>query len=1011
VASDRRRIKQGSGLLALSVLALLAAAGGIRAQAPDEDWRTLPTEHFRVTFPASLEALARRAATVAEVAYAELSAEFVEPPAGPIDVVVTDHVDDTNGSAQVVPSNRIVVFARPPVDAPSLSYFDDWMELVITHELAHVVHLDHARNPLGRLLRSVFGRADSAWPYFPALATPAWTIEGLATWYESELTTAGRVHGTFHEMVLRTAVLEGRFEDIGQASGESPLWPGGNRAYVYGSLFFEHLLERYGEERMTAFADAVAGQWIPYRLNAAGRDAFGIPLSQAWSEWTEELRARYAFFDAELARTAPVTSPERLTRGARWAFHPSVSPDGATLVYARADGRSDIQLRRQPVRGDDADSEILSRTNGLPTYGWMPDGRLLVAQLEQDGPYRAYADLYVVALDGESERVTYGARLEQPSVAPDGSWAVAVQNGGGTHALARIELPDGTVSTLVAGVPQVHWAFPRISPDGRWIAATRWEPAAYHDVVILDARTGREVSRVTRDRALDLAPAWSPDARWLVWSSDRTGIMNILGARVDTATGHADVPRLLTNVRTAALHPSVSPDGATLYFTGHHVDGWEAERAPFVPESAPPAPAPAARFAPTSSAAAAAPPAGGEVRGYSIWPTLLPKYWLPRLREPVEAAAAISGAAVLPRRELLGWGIGAETSGFDLVRRHAYGAYAQAFTSGGEWEGGLVYSYRGLGNPVLGVSAEQLWRSGGQFIASAAPDTLFVLERERALDATVSLLSTTWRRTLSLTLGGSLLWERRRLLGSDLEPAPYTLADPGSTLGEARVSVAYSTARSFSFQTGGTRGLSAAVQARSRRELGLASADVGIVGADDTFADLTGRARVYVPLWSGGHARHVLALQVAGGSAWGPGAQRGHFGVGGATGATESFTGLELFGGSYVFLPVRGYPTFTRYGRFAWAGSAEYRFPIALLHRGLGAWPLHFDRVVGTLFVDAGDAWAPYPQLGAIASAGAEITLGFLAWFDTTVLLRTGLAVPWVGGQDPEVYVRIGLPY
>ncbi|NIX22337.1 MAG: hypothetical protein GWN07_21890, partial [Actinobacteria bacterium] len=69
------------------------------------------------------------------------------------------------------------------------------------------------------------------------------------TWYESRLTEAGRTRGSYHEMQIRTAALEGRFESIGQAAGESPLWPGGNRPYVYGSLFFDFLLERHGEER------------------------------------------------------------------------------------------------------------------------------------------------------------------------------------------------------------------------------------------------------------------------------------------------------------------------------------------------------------------------------------------------------------------------------------------------------------------------------------------------------------------------------------------------------------------------------------------------------------------------------------------------------------------------------------------------------------------------------------------------------------------------------------------
>ena len=95
----------------------------------------------------------------------------------------------------------------------------------------------------------------------------------------------------------------------------------------------------------------------------------------------------------------------------------------------------------------------------------------------------------------------------------------------------------------------------------------------------------------------------------------------------------------------------------------------------------------------------------------------------------------------------------------------------------------------------------------------------------------------------------------------------------------------------------------------------------------------------------------------------------------------------------------------------AWAASLEYRFPIALFNRGLGAWPLHFDRMVGAAFVDAGDAWSPYPRRGAIASSGAEVSLSLLTWFNEPIILRTGFAVPWTDGVDPQVYVRVGLPF
>src|SRR5690606_22578439 len=289
VARRRLAIKMQVGVLG-ALLALAALAGPAAAQVPpDQDWRTITTERARVTFPVHLEPLARRAAHRAEVALDELAEAFIEPPEGPIDIVLTDHTDFSNGFAQVTPSNRITIFARPPADELGLGYLDDWLELVLTHEIAHVVHLDHTASGLGRLLRAVFGRVPGRWPFFPGFGTPRWLIEGLATWFESDLTASGRLQGTFHEMQLRTAVIEDRFEGIDQASALSPVWPAGNRSYAYGSLFFDHLMARHGEDSMADFAEAVAGQWIPYRMNAAGRSAFGQSLSDAWREWGDSL--------------------------------------------------------------------------------------------------------------------------------------------------------------------------------------------------------------------------------------------------------------------------------------------------------------------------------------------------------------------------------------------------------------------------------------------------------------------------------------------------------------------------------------------------------------------------------------------------------------------------------------------------------------------------------------------------------------------------------------------------
>ncbi len=234
LAVPREVIKRAGAVTLFACAALGLSGAAVSAQAPDEAWRTIRTEHFRVTFPERLEELARRAGHRAEWAWEELSEAFIEPPDDVIDLLLTDHADISNGFARVTPGNRITIYARPPVDALSLGHTDEWLELVILHELAHIVHLDHVDNPVGRVARAVFGRVTMEWPFFPELGTPRWVIEGLATWYESRLTQAGRVEGTFQEMQIRTAVLEGRFEGIDQASGRSPAWPAGNRPYAYG---------------------------------------------------------------------------------------------------------------------------------------------------------------------------------------------------------------------------------------------------------------------------------------------------------------------------------------------------------------------------------------------------------------------------------------------------------------------------------------------------------------------------------------------------------------------------------------------------------------------------------------------------------------------------------------------------------------------------------------------------------------------------------------------------------
>src|SRR6476620_11490162 len=274
----------------MCALAAALVPAAARAQIPaDARWRVIDTPHFRVHYTPELEPLARRAGARAEEAYAEIAGVFVTPPRRRVDLVVTDNVDFSNGFATPFPRNRVVVFAHPPVDDPSLAYYDDWMQLVITHELTHIFHLDYARG-LPRVPRLVLGRSPIS---FPNTTAPGWTKEGMAVYLESRLTRAGRIRGTMHEMGLRTAILEGRFFSIDRASGDPAAWPAGNTPYVYGSMFLDWLSRRHGDEGAREYVRRYGGQVIPFLHDRAAHEAYRISFTHAWEEWRGELEARY----------------------------------------------------------------------------------------------------------------------------------------------------------------------------------------------------------------------------------------------------------------------------------------------------------------------------------------------------------------------------------------------------------------------------------------------------------------------------------------------------------------------------------------------------------------------------------------------------------------------------------------------------------------------------------------------------------------------------------------------
>ena len=292
--------------------------------------QTIRTEHFRVHFAREHEPLARRAAAYAELAWLQLAAELAEP-AVPVELLVADNVDFSNGFATPFPSNRIVVYALPSLFIPELRHYDHWLQLVITNELVYIFHLDRALACGGSVPTCSVGIRT-----LPQRLPAALDGGGLAVHYETKLTGSGRLASTEFPMIARTATLADDLPPPNEWSLTTSRFPLGQHAYGYGAMLMSQLAQR-DSLGMRKFIDGVASHPIPYRVNYGVKQAFGVSVQEAWQQFRDSLQRA----GPELSSSLAAGSPER---GARYGVVRRAAEMG---IRQHAHCRHERRARRQ----------------------------------------------------------------------------------------------------------------------------------------------------------------------------------------------------------------------------------------------------------------------------------------------------------------------------------------------------------------------------------------------------------------------------------------------------------------------------------------------------------------------------------------------------------------------------------------------------------------------------------------------------------------------------------------
>lgn len=714
--------------LALALVISLAASAAA-AQGPAADWRTVETPHFRVHYPAPFEAWALHAAEEIEAIHARVTDFVGYLPPRRIEVVVSDPQGDANGEAiPFLDRSEIALWTSPPESESSMGDYGDWMELVTTHEVAHIAHLTRPREGAAGVLALL-----SPAPFGPlALWSPRWVTEGYATLVEGELTGSGRPSSAFRAMVLRQLGIEGKLPTYDALDGTGT-WLGGSVAYLVGSAYLEWLGQHQG-------ADSLRRLWK--RMASPGGGSFVACFRDVFMDSPEML---YARFRAELTAGALEEElrlkTEGLFDGEPWlklkggTLAAEVSPDGNHLLGRRDPTPKQSFLAIWPAsrsRGDGQEPPdsreprwTLPRADGFSASDprWMPDGRaVLFSRRAPDADGVLRWDLHRWAFEsGVVARVTCHADVSDADPAPGGVWAVAVRGRFGASTLARVDLATGQTRELAVALPVAEawpvWSHPRVSPDGRWIAALVHADRRWRLVTLpADGGESREVSLSAPPVS---APAWSADGSRLFVTLGVAGIWNL--AAVDMAAGAPPVP--LTRVTGAAFAPAPSPDGRALFFLGLGARGVSMRRldlAKPAPTDAVTSPDDAYPLRPRPAAEAPAFASGpvSAQKPYDVWPS--------------HAVRPLLNFSFGPSGNTVQLGV----DGADVLGRLHWLAMGSAGDAVGPRGGSIAAGYRGFSVSLTAQLFSALEKPGNQDLA---PRRAFDEERFGGfLDATWS---------------------------------------------------------------------------------------------------------------------------------------------------------------------------------------------------------------------------------------------------------------------------------
>jgi hypothetical protein len=536
---------------------------------PELNWRTAETEHFFIHYHQDEERTARTAAEVAEGVYAPVVALYGYTPDGKIHLIIKDYEDDSNGGAFYY-DNKIEIWASAMDFA--LRGTHAWLTNVVTHELSHMISLGAARKG-PRQVPAVYlqwlgyekeKRPDVIHGYpnrivsYPIAGTvmPMWFAEGMAQFQRAGL--GFDTWDSHRDMLLRTAVLEGRLLSLNSMSVFGKNSIGNERVYNQGYALTLYIAHRFGEEALSGLARAMKP---PLRMTFGGavEKVLKRGESDLYQEWASWLAAGYGAGAGRIPK--PGMAGKWIEPEGTANFTPAWSPDGRRLAYISNRGHDYLSQTSLWIVDTVTGARKRLVRDVAPGVSWSPDGdRIAYARRVHASDGSRFFDCFLYTLSTRKERrITKRSRFRSPDWSPDGKSLIGVVERDGTSNLVLIGA-DGKRSRQVTSFTGGEQVF-----DPKWMGGTgrvvfsMASESGGRDIAAVDTGRG-ELAWPVRTRHDERDPFPASDGGALYYASDSTGIFDIY--RADLRSGETT---RLTAVAGGAFSPAVRADGRLAY--------------------------------------------------------------------------------------------------------------------------------------------------------------------------------------------------------------------------------------------------------------------------------------------------------------------------------------------------------------------------------------------------------------------------------------------------------------